>query len=158
MRRLATTALAALMLTTLPLLALRVQAADGSDADKVAIQKLFVDFNNALNNHDAHSATALFTEDGDFIGVKGKIVHGRTDIQAQLAPLFDGILKNMHRDATLRGVRFLRPDVAAVYSDYMTTGVAGPNGAAPATKGMYDWVVTKQDGRWLIAVWREANL
>ncbi|HET9405857.1 MAG TPA: SgcJ/EcaC family oxidoreductase, partial [Candidatus Sulfotelmatobacter sp.] len=122
-------------------------------------QKLFVDFNNALNNHDAHGAAMLFTEDGDFIGVKGKIIHGRADIEAQLAPLFDGILKNMHRDATLRGMRFLRPDVATVYSDYVTTGVVGANGAAaPATKGMYDWVVTKQDGRWLIAVWREANL
>lgn len=158
MRRLATTLLAVLILTTLPLMASTVQETGGSDADKAAIQKLFTDFNNALNNHDAHRAAMLFTEDRDFIGVKGKIIHGRADIQAQMAPLFDGILKNMHRDATLRGMRFLRPDVAAVYSDYVTTGVAGANGVPAPTKGLYDWVVTKQDGRWLIAVCREANL
>lgn len=159
MRKLATPVLAVIMLTTSSLTVLRSQTADGSDADKAAIQKLFADFNNALNSHDAHATAMFFTEDGDFIGIRGKIVHGRADIQAQLAPLFDGVLKTMYRDATLRGVRFLRPDVAVLYSDYVTTGVAGANGApGPATKGLYDWVVTKQDGRWLIAVWREANL
>jgi uncharacterized protein (TIGR02246 family) len=159
MGRRASTVLAGLMLTTLLLMALRVEAADASDMDKAAIQTLFVDFNNALNNHDAHAAAMLFTEDGDFIGIQGKIVHGRADIEQQMAPLFNGILKTMHRDVTLRGVRFLRPDVATVDSDYVTTGVVGANGVpAPATKGLYDWIVTKQDGRWLIAVWHESNL
>jgi len=65
----------------------------------------------------------------------------------------------MHRDATLRGMRFLRPDVATVDSDYVTTSVVGANGASvPSPKGLYDWIVTKQDGHWLIAVWHESNL
>jgi len=159
MRRRASIALSVLMLTTLLPMGLRVEAADASDVDKAAIQKLFVDFNNASNNHDAHGAAMLFTEDGDCIAVYGKIFHGRAAIEQQMAPLFNGVLKTTHRDVTLRGVRFLRPDIATVDSDYVTTGVVGANGVpAPATKGLYDWIVTKQDSHWLIAVWHESNL
>lgn len=159
MGRRASTVLLVLMLTASLLMALRAEPAYASDMDQAAIQKLFVDFNNALNRHDAHASAMLFTEDGDLIGIQGKIVHGRADIERQMVPLFNGILKTMHRDVTLRGVRFLRPDVATVDSDYVTTGVVGANGVpVPATKGLYDWIVTKQDGRWLIAVWHESNL
>lgn len=159
MCRRARTMLAVLMLATLSFTALPLRASDGSDADKAAIQKLFVDFNDAFNHHDAHAAAMLYADDGDCIGILGKIVHGRADIEQLMASLFNGILKTIHREVTMRGVRFLRPDVATVDSDYKTTGIVGANGVAvPATSGLYDWIVTKQDGRWLIAVWHESNL
>jgi uncharacterized protein (TIGR02246 family) len=133
--------------------------ADGSAADSAAIKKLFGDFNDAFNKHDAHAASMQFTDDGDFITIQGATTTGKAEVEQHLAPLFADRLKAAHREVTLRGIKFLRPDVATIDSDYVMTGLAGPNGSSlPPNKGLYDWIVTKQNGKWLIAVWHESNL
>ena len=132
---------------------------NSQEADSAAVKKLFDDFNNAFNSHDAHAAAMLFAEDAEFINTQAVTTHGRTGVEQHLAPLFAGRLKAVHRDVSLRGIRFLSPDAATVDSDYQTSGIVGVDGApvAPA-KGFYDWIVTKQNGGWLIAVWHESNL
>jgi uncharacterized protein (TIGR02246 family) len=133
--------------------------ADSHDMDTAAINKLFSAFNDAFNNHDAHAVAMMFTDDADLINVAGVTTQGRAAIEEHLVPLYAGRLKTVHREVTLRAIRFLRPDTATLVSDYVTTGVIGPNGtAAPAVKGVYDWIVIKQNGSWLITAWHEANL
>lgn len=152
-------ALAILLFVSFPLAATWTKPADTNEADSAAIKKLFADFNDAFNNHDAHAAAMLFTDDADFIIVPGTTFTGKAAIEQHLAPLFAGRLKAVHRDVSLRGIRFLRPDTATVDSDFETTGVTGSNGAtAPPVKGLYDWIVMNHNGRWLIAVWHESNL
>jgi uncharacterized protein (TIGR02246 family) len=133
--------------------------ADSQEADSAAIKKLFTDFNDAFNKHDAHAAAMLFTADADFINVQAATTHGRAEIEQHLAPLFAARLKTAHRDVSLRDIRFLRPDTATVDSDFRMSGLMDPNGGPvlPAN-GLYDWIVMKQNGRWLIAVWHESNL
>jgi uncharacterized protein (TIGR02246 family) len=152
-------ALTVLLFVSLPLAATWAGQADSREADAAAIKKLFTDFNDAVNRHDARAAAMLFTDDGDFINIQGTASQGRAEIEEHLAPLLAGRLKTLHRDVSLRGIRFLRPDTATVDSDFETSGLMGPNGAAvPPAKGLYDWIVMKQNGRWLIAVWHESNL
>jgi uncharacterized protein (TIGR02246 family) len=152
-------ALAVLVFVSFPLVATLAKPADSHEADSAAIQKLFNDFNDAFNNHDARAATMLFTDDADVITTRGATTHGRAKIEQDMAPLFAGRLKTAHRDVSLRGIRFLRPDIATVDSDYVMSGLMGPNGeAVPPAKGLYDWIVMKQNGHWLIAVWHESNL
>jgi uncharacterized protein (TIGR02246 family) len=132
--------------------------ADSRDADSAAIKKLFADFNDAFNNHDAHAVAMLFADEDDFITVGGASFRGRTAIEQHLAPLFSGRAKTLHREAALRDIHFLSPDTALVTSDTVTSGMTTPDGGAvPAVKGQYDWVVLRQNGRWLIAVWHESN-
>lgn len=152
-------ALAVLFFVSFPLAAAWAKPAESHDADSAAIKKLFTDFNDAFNNHDAHAAAMLFTDDADFITIQGATTHGKSEIEHHLAPLFAERLKTAHRDVSLRDIRFLRPDTATVDSDYVMSGLAGPNGApVPPAKGIYDWIVMKQNGRWLITVWHESNL
>lgn len=152
-------AVAVLLFVALPLAVTRAKPADSQEADFATIKELFANFNDAFNNHDAHAAAMQFTDDADFITIQGAATTGKAEIEQHLAPLFAGRLKMAHRDVVLRGIRFLRPDVATVDSDYEMSGLMGPNGAAiPPAKGLYDWIVTKQNGRWLIAVWHESNL
>jgi len=153
-------AAAALLVVLFPLAAVWAMPADSHDADSAAINKLFTDFNNAFNNHDANAASLLFTDDADYTTIGGATSKGSAEIEKHLAPLFAGRLKNAHRDVSLRGIRFLSADIATLISDYAGTGFMNPNGsAAPPTKGVYDWIVMKQsDGRWLIVAWHEANL
>jgi uncharacterized protein (TIGR02246 family) len=149
---------AVLIVTSLPLTASWAKPADSNEADSASIKKLFADFNNAFNSHDAHAAAMQFTDDGEFITVAAATSRGKAEIEQHLAPLFGDRLKAAHRDVSLRGVRFLGPDTATIDSDFVMTGLTGPNGAIPPIKGFYDWIVMKQNGRWLIAVWHESNL
>jgi uncharacterized protein (TIGR02246 family) len=151
--------LALLLCVALSPAVLRAKPADSQGEDSAAIKKLFADFNDAFNAHDAHAVSLLFTDDSDFITIQGATTTGKAEIEQHLAPLFAGRLKTVHRDVTLRGIRFVRPDVATVDSDFETSGLMGASGtAAPPAKGLYDWIVTKQNGRWQIAVWHESNL
>ena len=152
-------ALTVLLFVLSPMAATWAKPADSREADSAAVKKLFTDFNDAWNNHDTHAVAMLFTDDADYITVQGTTTHGRAEIEQHVAPLFAGRLKTAHRDVTLRDIRFLRPDTATVDSDYEMSGLMGPDGAAvPPAKGLYDWIVMKQNGRWLIVVWHESNL
>jgi uncharacterized protein (TIGR02246 family) len=152
-------AMVILLLVSLPLAVSWAKPADAQEADSAAIQKLFNDFNDAFNNHDAHAAAMLFTDDADFINTQAVTTHGRAGVEQHLGPLFAGRLKAIHRDVSLRDIRFLRPDTATVDSDYETSGAMTANGiGVPPAKGLYDWIVMKQNGRWLIVVWHESNL
>lgn len=156
--RLATlAALAALLAPTA--FAPAAHAAEPRAHEEAVIRQLFAEFTAALNSHDAHAVAALCTDDVDFIVISGADLRGRDAVEQHLQPLFAGRLKSMNRSATLQEVRFLRPDVAVVIGSYESSGVAAPDGAAaPPTKGVYDWVVVRHDGRWHISLWREANL
>ena len=152
-------ALAVLFFALFPLAATWAKPADSQEVDSAAIKKLFTDFNDAFNSHDAHAATMLFAADGDLIDGRASKSQGRTGIEQHLLPLFAGRLKTAHRDIWLQDIRFLRPDTATVDGYFEMSGLVGPDGAAvPPTKGLYDWIVMKQGGRWLIAVWHESNL
>ena len=64
----------------------------------------------------------------------------------------------MNRQAMLQEVRFLHPDVALLVGSYVSNGVSAPGGREiPPTPGVYDWVVVRRNGHWLITLWREAN-
>jgi uncharacterized protein (TIGR02246 family) len=127
-------------------------------ADSAAINKLYSDFNHTLNDHDARAMAALFANDADFITIGGTTQHGRAAIEQHMQTLFAGPLKNIHRDVTLRGIRFLRPDTAAIDSDFVTTGIVLNGAEVPRAKGLYDWIVMKRQGHWMIVIWHESNL
>ena len=131
-------------------------AADDASA---GIVSLIDGFTAAFNNHDAQGLAMAFTEDADFISVQQADSHSRKAIEEHFAPLFSMRLKNAHRTYTLRNVRFISPDVASVTMDYVLTGTTGANGEqVPPRKGLYDWIVVKQNGKWLISVLHESEL
>src|SRR5580658_9582722 len=122
----------------------RVKAADD---ESPAITKVINRFTESFNQHDAHAVAMCFTEDGDFISIGEMTSSGRKDIEAHFVPLFTGRLKNAHRTYTLRSIRFLTPAVASVTMNYELTNTLDTSGnAVPLRKGLYDWVVTKQNG------------
>ena len=100
-----------------------------------------------------------FTDDADFINVQQADSRGRKAIEEHFVPLFSGRLKNAHRTYTLKNIRFITPDVAAVTMDYVLNDTTGANGeTVPPRKGLYDWTVVRQNGKWLISVAHESEL
>lgn len=130
-----------------------------SGDDSAAIKHVIDGFTADFNHHDSHALSMWFTEDADFINVQQANSQGRKNIEEHFVPLFSGRLKNAHRTVSVKNIRFITPDVAAADIDYDLSGAINVSGAAdPMRKGLYDWVLVKQNGKWLISVLHESEL
>ena len=129
-----------------------------SDADSAAIKQVFTDFYENFSRHDAHAVAMVFAEDGDFTNMRGVHRRGRKDIETWFVSLFAGSLKDAHRTDIVRSIRYFTPEVATVDADTAITGTKAADGSEmPLRKGVMIVTVTKQNGRWLIATFHEAE-
>ena len=128
------------------------------EADSAAIRQLVARFIDAFNHHDAQGWAAPFLEDGDFTNVTGLTLRGRSKVEERFRGLFAGPLKDAHRSATVRHTRFVRPDVAAVDAEWELVGSKAADGQEnPVRKGMFTWVMVKQNGQWMFADFHESE-
>ncbi len=131
---------------------------NSSDAESAAIHKVIDDFVGAFNRHDAHGWAMPFGEDGDFTNVSGLTIRGQDKVEERFKGLFAGALKDAHRTATVRHLRFVRPDVAAVDAEWALVGSRASDGSEnPVRKGIFTWVMVKQNGRWMFADFHESE-
>ncbi len=124
------------------------------DKDRAAIAKSVQNYMDSWNTHDVHAVAMTYTEDCDFVNNFGSPTHGRAGMEATFGPFMSGPYSATHQTGTVRTVRFLKPDVAAVDVDWEMTGAKNPDGSIrPTRKGIHSLVMTKQgDGTWLIAI------
>ena len=152
------TMLAVAMLLFLTLPACSQDQSKSTDADSSSIKQVFTDFYESFSRHDAHAAAMTFAEDADFTNMRGIHSHGREEIEKWLASLFRGNLAEAHRTDIVRSIRFFSPQLAAVDADTVITGTKAANGSEmPPRKGLMIVVMTKQNGRWLISAFHEAE-
>jgi uncharacterized protein (TIGR02246 family) len=133
--------------------------ADGSAEDRAAITRLVNAFAESFSKHDAHAITQTFTPDGDFTNMTGLHVRGHDAIQQRFTTIFKGRNRNAHRTDTVKAIRFYTPEIAMVDADTVITGTLGPDGTSvlPPRHGLMIVVVTKQNGRWAISNFHEAE-
>lgn len=142
---------------TIPALSVHAQLAS-TDADSAAIRKVIDEFVAAFNRHDAAGWAMPFAEDGDFTNVSGLTKHGRKEVEARFKDLFAGPLKNAHRTVTVRHLRFAKPDVAFADAEWALDGsLAGDGSVNPVRKGIFTWVMVKQNGYWKFADFHESE-
>jgi uncharacterized protein (TIGR02246 family) len=132
--------------------------ASGTDADSAAIKKVCGDFSENFSRHDAHGVAMTFAEDADFTNMGGRHSHGRADIEKWFASLFAGNLKDSQRTDTVRSIRFFTPELAEADADTVITGTKSADGAViPPRKGLMIVTLIKQNGRWFIGTFHEAE-
>jgi uncharacterized protein (TIGR02246 family) len=126
----------------------------GQDNDRAAIEKSVQNYMDAWNTHDVHAVAMTYAEDCDFVNNFGNLTHGRAGMEATFGPFMSGPYSATRQTGTVRTIRFLKPDVAAVDVDWEMTGAKNPDGSPrPTRKGLHTLVMTKQgDGPWLIAI------
>ena len=152
-----TTALVFVFSMSLLTLGARAQSSS-SGTDSAEVRKVIDDFVNAFNRHDAHGWAAPFGPGGDFTNVSGLSRHGQKEVEERFAGLFAGVLKDAHRTFTMRHLRFVRPDVVAADAEWTLTGSRAADGSEnPVRKGIFTWVIVKQDGRWMFADFHESE-
>lgn len=130
----------------------------GRDADTVAIKQVFVDFYQSFSKQDAHATAMTFAEDGDFTNMFGIQVHGRSAIERRFVALYKGNLRAANRTDIVRNIHFYGADVAFVDADTVITGTKRADGSIGTVRnGLMIVVMTKQNGRWYIANFHEAE-
>jgi uncharacterized protein (TIGR02246 family) len=123
------------------------------DANESGVRALVTASADAWNRHDAHAFAAIFSEDADFTNVIGMSAHGRKAIEEFHAPIFATRFKDTHLTATDTKIRMLSPTIASVDVHWEMTGALDSDGSPiPIRKGLLNWVVTQQNGHWLITV------
>lgn len=129
-----------------------------SEAEVSAIKQVVAGYSEAFNHHDAEATANLFAEDADFTNLRGVYRHGRKEIEQTFVTLYAGVLKNARRTDTVKNVRFLTPEIAVMDDLWEIEGSAAADGSGnSARKGLFDWVLTKTNGRWVITAFHEAE-
>ena len=129
------------------------QAPSSGKGDSEGVTKLVATWSDSWNRHDAHTTAMSYEKEGDFYSVNGEPAHGWKELEAHYNQIFTGFLKEAHRTDTVKSIRFLTPDIAAVDIDWQLTGVKTKDGKD--IKGLLTWIVTKHNGQWLITVYHE---
>jgi ketosteroid isomerase-like protein len=75
-------------------------------------------------------------------------------MEKTFGPFMTGVYSETHQSGTVKSIRFIKPDVAAVDVTWEMTGAKNQDGTPrPTRKGLHSLVMTKQDdGTWEIAV------
>jgi uncharacterized protein (TIGR02246 family) len=124
-----------------------------------AVNKVLDDFIDAWNKHDAKAFSMVFAEDADFTNVGGNSKHGRIEIEKHHEPSFKTKWKDSHQKIIKSKIRFIKSDVAAVDAWWELTGIKGPEGQdMPPRKGLLNFIMTKNNGTWLITVMHNMDL
>lgn len=131
----------------------------GSLQDETAIKAILNSFTDAWNKHDAKAFSLIFAEDADFTNIRGMSVTGREEVEKFHAPMFATRFKDTNQKITKSKIRFIRADVAAVDGWWEMTGAKDTAGRdTPFRKGILNFVMTKDSGKWLIAVMHNLEL
>jgi uncharacterized protein (TIGR02246 family) len=137
-----------------------------ASADEAAVQQLINELTDAWNRGDAKAYGARFQADGTFTNVNGTFFVGREEFDRRHEDAFRRVYKGSTIAATIKKLRFIRPDVAVVDIDL---GMFGWQGHPPVVQAGPDnalhtcllMVLVKERGSWWIAayhnVWRSAG-
>ncbi len=132
------------------------QAAQSSSADEAAIRQVVQQVQDGWNAHDGKAFAAPFATDADYVVVNGMKVKGREAIEQGHTAIFSTIYKDSHNVGTVKDIRFLRPDVAVVHTEWNLEYRAG--GEARKAHAMSTMVMTKEGGSWSIAAFQNTPI
>jgi uncharacterized protein (TIGR02246 family) len=140
---------AACLLTFIVTAAAYGQTAANKDAspDETAVRAIVQSLQDGWNAHDGKAFAAPFAADADYVVVNGMYLKGRPAIEQGHAQIFSTFYKESRNAATVKGVRFLRPDVAVAHVEWNLEVRPGGEKA----RAMNSLVLTRDAGKWSIA-------
>ena len=109
-----------------------------------------------LNKGDLTVFDDFWAEDADYVSVDGRLVTGRSQIQAFFQALTAASAGQAQQASSIERVRFLTPELALVDGSWTVTGARDAAGQElPPIKGRGVEVVQKRTGRWWFVATRE---
>lgn len=132
------------------------QTPASSGGEEASIRQVVQQVQDGWNAHDGKAFAAPFTADADYVVVNGMRAKGRAEIEKGHAAIFSTIYKDSHNVGTVQSVRFLRPDVAVVHVEWNLEFRMG--GETKKGHAMNTIIMTKEDGKWSIAVFQNTPI
>lgn len=132
-----------------------VQAAE--DSPQTAVEKMLAIEQAAWNANDSATYAAEYTEDADFINIRGQLFTGKPAIQQQHAMIFAGPFKASTISIVLRKFTLISDKAALVDTDQTVTNFKGmPPGIVATAAGTlvthFKYLAVQQaDGSWKFA-------
>jgi uncharacterized protein (TIGR02246 family) len=127
-----------------------------SAQDEAAIRAIVQSVQDGWNAHDGKAFAAPFTADADYVIVNGDYIKGRDAIEKGHTQIFSTIYKDSRNAATVRSVRFIRPDVAVAHVEWNLEYSMG--GGTRKGHAINTMVLTKEGGKWGIAVFQNTPI
>ena len=149
-------ALLALIFIALPAASDAQTATSTSSNDEAAIRKVVQQVQDGWNAHDGKAFAAPFAADADYVVVNGMYAKGREAIEKGHTGIFTTIYKDSHNVATIKSIRFLRPDVAVVHNEWNLEFKV--NGETRKGHAINTMIMTKDGGRWSIAAFQNTPI
>ena len=131
-------------------------ASQNSNKDEDAIRQVVQQVQDGWNAHDGKAFAAPFATDADYVVVNGMRATGREEIEKGHTAIFTTIYKDSRNAATVKSIRFLRPDVAVVHVEWNLEFRAG--GETRKGHAMNTMVMTKENGKWSIAAFQNTPI
>ena len=132
------------------------QTPSTANTDEAAIRQVVKQVEDAWNAHDGKAFAAPFAADADYVVVNGMYAKGREAIERGHTGIFTTIYKDSRNVATVKSVRFLRPDVAVAHVGWNLEFKM--NGATQKGHAMNTMVLTKDGGKWSIAAFQNTPI
>lgn len=132
------------------------QTASTSNADEAAIRKIVQQVQDGWNAHDGKAFAAPFAADADYVVVNGMYIKGREDIEKGHVQIFTTFYKDSRNVATIKSIRFLRPDVAVAHVEWNLEFKM--NGESRKGHAINTMVLTKEGGKWSIAAFQNTPI
>ena len=124
-----------------------------NESDRRVIQEMVNQAVNRLNKGDVTAIADYWNIDADYVGVDGKLIKGRAQIQA----LFSNLAKSGgQQSASIEQIRFITPELATVDGSWTVTHAQGTDGKElPPIQGRGFELLQKKGGRWYFISTRE---
>lgn len=123
--------------------------ADLSPGDRAALEGLVRQMEDGWNAMDGAAFAAPFTEDADFVNVRGEHFRTHSAIAGGHAEIFGTIYAASVNEYSVESARLVRPDVALVHVHSRLDVPAGP--LAGHHQARFSLLCTREAGGWQIA-------
>jgi uncharacterized protein (TIGR02246 family) len=121
-------------------------------SEEAAVREIVSRVCAGWNVGSGEAFAAPFAEDADYVIIDGRYIKGRPIIAVGHQQIFDTVYKGSHNTAVIKGIRFLRDDVALVHVQWDLSWQQGENSAISTL------VLTKEDGSWGVAAFQNTRV
>lgn len=127
-----------------------------TNKDEEAVRQIVKELETGWNAGSGKQFAAPFAENADYVVVNGMFIKGREAIDKGHQQIFDTFYKGSRNAATVKQIRFLRPDVAVVHVEWNLKYKKG--GEDTSHRAYNTLVLTRENGKWQITAFHNTEI
>jgi uncharacterized protein (TIGR02246 family) len=97
-------------------------------------------------------------DDVEWVNWRGEPLGTRKDVEEEHAKLFADLYKSTHRTDEVKSIKYITSNLVTVDDYWTMTGARKRDGSDwPYRAGLYNFVMAKRNGRWIVIVSHAAD-